>query len=106
MKTICCIISPDQLDAVCRALQRAGVHDFVVTEAREFACLKRSELQHAFGDAQAIELRPLAKVEVILADDLIDHVVQAMLRAASAHLAGDGTIFVSQAALREARLTD
>lgn len=94
MKKVEAIIKPFKLDDVKEALQDAGVQGMTVTEIKGFGRQKgHTELYR--GAEYVVDFLPKVKIEMVLADDLIDAAIEAIIGAARTDKIGDGKIFVS-----------
>ena len=94
MKKIEAVIKPFKLDEVKEALQDAGVQGMTVLEAKGYGRQKgHSELYR--GAEYVIDFLPKIKIEVVVPDDLVDSVVDAIQAAARTGKIGDGKIFIS-----------
>ena len=94
MKKIEAIIKPFKLDDVKEALQDAGVQGMTVTEIKGFGRQKgHTELYR--GAEYVVDFLPKVKIEMVLADDLVEPAVEAIIGAARTDKIGDGKIFVS-----------
>jgi nitrogen regulatory protein P-II 1 len=94
MKKIEAIIKPFKLDEVKEALQEIGIQGLSVTEVKGFGRQKgHTELYR--GAEYVVDFLPKVKVEVVLADDLIDAAIEAIVHAAKTDKIGDGKIFVT-----------
>ena len=94
MKKIEAIIKPFKLDEVKEALQEAGIQGLSVTEVKGFGRQKgHTELYR--GAEYVVDFLPKVKIEVVLADDLVEAAVEAIVSAARTDKIGDGKIFVS-----------
>jgi nitrogen regulatory protein P-II 1 len=94
MKKIEAIIKPFKLDEVKEALQEAGIQGLSVTEVKGFGRQKgHTELYR--GAEYVVDFLPKVKIEVVLADDMVDQAVAAIVAAARTDKIGDGKIFVS-----------
>ena len=95
MKKIEAVIKPFKLDEVKEALQDAGVQGMTVLEAKGYGRQKgHSELYR--GAEYVIDFLPKIKIEVVVPDDLVDSVIEAIQNAARTGRIGDGKIFVSE----------
>ena len=93
MKRITAIIKPFKLDAVREELATLGVSGMTVTEVKGFGRQKgHTELYR--GAEYVVDFIPKTKIEIVLADDLVDDGVEAIVRAADSGKIGDGKIFV------------
>ena len=94
MKKIEAVIKPFKLDEVKEALQEIGVQGLSVLEAKGFGRQKgHTELYR--GAEYVVDFLPKVKIEVVIADDMLEEVVKAIIDAAKTGKIGDGKIFVS-----------
>ena len=94
MKKIEAVIKPFKLDDVKEALQDIGVQGMTVLEAKGYGRQKgHSELYR--GAEYVIDFLPKIKIEVVVSDDMVAPVVEAIQAAARTGKIGDGKIFVS-----------
>ena len=94
MKKIEAIIKPFKLDEVKEALQDIGVQGLSVVEVKGFGRQKgHTELYR--GAEYVVDFLPKVKIEVVLADDMLDSAIEAIYTAAKTDKIGDGKIFVS-----------
>ena len=94
MKKIEAIIKPFKLDEVKEALQEIGVQGLSVIEVKGFGRQKgHTELYR--GAEYVVDFLPKVKIEVVLADDLVDSAIEAITNAAKTDKIGDGKIFVT-----------
>jgi nitrogen regulatory protein P-II 1 len=88
------VIKPFKLDEVREALSDLGINGLTVTEVKGFGRQKgHTELYR--GAEYVVDFLPKVKVEVILADDLVDRAIEAIVAAACTGKIGDGKIFVT-----------
>ncbi|CBL46383.1 P2-like signal transmitter protein [gamma proteobacterium HdN1] len=94
MKLVTAIIKPFKLDDVREALSEVGVQGITVTEVKGFGRQKgHAELYR--GAEYVVDFLPKVKVEVAVADDILDQVIEAITKAANTGKIGDGKIFVT-----------
>ena len=94
MKIVMAIINPFKLEEVRDALTSLGVHGLTVTEVKGYGRQKgHTEIYR--GAEYAVSFLPKLKIEVAIASDLVDRVVEAIVSAARTGQIGDGKIFVS-----------
>jgi nitrogen regulatory protein PII len=94
MKKIEAIIKPFKLDEVREALSEIGVTGLTVTEVKGFGRQKgHTELYR--GAEYVVDFLPKVKVEIVVADSLLDRAMEAIIAAARTGKIGDGKIFVS-----------
>jgi nitrogen regulatory protein P-II 1 len=93
MKKIEAIIKPFKLDEVKEALQEIGLQGITVTEAKGFGRQKgHTELYR--GAEYVVDFLPKVKIEIVLADDLVEKAIETIQNAAKTGRIGDGKIFV------------
>jgi nitrogen regulatory protein P-II 2 len=93
MKFVSAIIKPFKLDEVREALSAIGVQGITVTEVKGFGRQKgHTELYR--GAEYVVDFLPKVKIEIAIADELLDQVIEAVEKAASTGKIGDGKIFV------------
>ncbi|GGE28670.1 nitrogen regulatory protein P-II 1 [Agaricicola taiwanensis] len=93
MKLVMAIIKPFKLDEVRDALNSVGVHGLTVTEVKGYGRQKgHTEIYR--GAEYAVSFLPKLKIEVAVASDQADRVVEAITAAAKTGQIGDGKIFV------------
>ena len=93
MKQITAIIKPFKLDEVREALAAVGISGLTVTEVKGFGRQKgHTELYR--GAEYVVDFLPKVKVEAVVSDDVVDHAVEAIIKAARTGKIGDGKIFV------------
>ena len=94
MKKIEAIIKPFKLDEVREALSEIGVTGLTVTEVKGFGRQKgHTELYR--GAEYVVDFLPKVRLEVVIADSLLDRAMEAIITAARTGKIGDGKIFVS-----------
>lgn len=93
MKLVNAIIKPFKLDDVREALSEIGVTGITVTEVKGFGRQKgHTELYR--GAEYVVDFLPKVKLEIAVADELVDQVIEAVTKAANTGKIGDGKIFV------------
>jgi nitrogen regulatory protein P-II 1 len=93
VKKVEAVIKPFKLDEVKEALHDVGVSGITVTEAKGFGRQKgHTELYR--GAEYVVDFLPKVKIEVVVADDMTEQVVDAIIKAARTGKIGDGKIFV------------
>jgi nitrogen regulatory protein P-II 1 len=94
MKKIEAIIKPYKVDEVKEALQEVGVTGMSVIEAKGFGRQKgHTEIYR--GSEYTVDFLPKSKLELVVEDDKVDEVIEAIIKAAKTGKVGDGKIFVS-----------
>ena len=93
MKKIEAIIKPFKLDDVKEKLSEVGIKGMTVSEVRGFGRQKgHTEIYR--GAEYVVDFLPKIKVEVVVPDDHVAEVVEAIRQAAYTGKIGDGKIFV------------
>ena len=93
MKIVMAVIKPFKLDEVRDALTAIGVHGMTVTEVKGYGRQKgHTEIYR--GTEYAVSFLPKLKVEVAVASNQVDKVIEAITGAAKTGQIGDGKIFV------------
>ena len=93
MKLVTAIIKPFKLDDVRESLSEIGVQGMTVTEVKGFGRQKgHTELYR--GAEYVVDFLPKVKIDVAIADDQLDRVIEAITKAANTGKIGDGKIFV------------
>ena len=94
MKIVMAVIKPFKLDEVRDALTAVGVQGLTVTEVKGYGRQKgHTEIYR--GTEYAVSFLPKLKIEVAVASDQVDQVVDAITNAAKTGQIGDGKIFVT-----------
>jgi nitrogen regulatory protein P-II 1 len=94
MKNVTAIIKPFKLDDVKAALKAAGVVGITVTEAKGFG-RQGGHTETYRGTEYQIDFVPKTKLEIIIDDELVPSVVDAIVASASTGKIGDGKVWVS-----------
>ena len=89
------IIQTSKLDAVKDALHEIGVEGMTVLEARGHG-RQKGHTEFYRGREYTVDLIPKIKIELVLADDMVEKAVQAIVTAARTGKIGDGKIFLSK----------
>ena len=95
MKMITAIIKPFKLDDVRQAVADIGIQGITVTEVKGFG-RQRGHTELYRGAEYVVDFLPKAKIELAVADDLLEQVVEAIANTARTGKIGDGKIFVSE----------
>lgn len=94
MKLITAIIKPFKMDDVREALSEIGIAGVTATEVKGFGRQKgHTELYR--GAEYVVDFLPKVKLEIAVADDVLDKAVHAIVTAANTGKIGDGKIFVA-----------
>jgi nitrogen regulatory protein P-II 2 len=94
MKLVSAIVKPFKLDDVREALSDIGVQGITVTEVKGFGRQKgHTELYR--GAEYVVDFLPKVKIDVAVADNVVDQVIESITKAANTGKIGDGKIFVT-----------
>jgi nitrogen regulatory protein PII len=94
MKLVTAIIKPFKLDDVRAALSEIGVSGMTVTEVKGFG-RQRGHTELYRGAEYVVDFVPKTRIEVAVRNDLVDQVVEAVVKAAKTGKVGDGKIFIT-----------
>ncbi len=95
MKMVVAIIKPFRLDDVRDALANIGIKGITVTEVKGFGRQKgHTELYR--GAEYVVDFLPKVKLEIAIAEDQVESVVDAIVNSAGTGKIGDGKIFISE----------
>ncbi len=95
MKKIEAVIQTSRLTAVKDALQEIGIDGMTVAEVRGPG-RQKGHTEVYRGNEYTVDLLPKIKLEIVLADSMLEAAIQAILKAAKTGKIGDGKIFVYQ----------
>jgi nitrogen regulatory protein P-II 2 len=94
MKMITAIVKPFKLDDVREAIAEIGIQGITVTEVKGFG-RQRGHTELYRGAEYVVNFLPKAKIELAVASDIVEQVIEAITNAARTGKIGDGKIFVS-----------
>ena len=94
MKKLEAIIKPFKLEEVKEALAELGIEGMTVTEVKGFG-RQTGHTEIYRGSEYTVDFLPKVKVEVVLADEMVDKAVSVVVGAAKTGKIGDGKVFVS-----------
>jgi nitrogen regulatory protein P-II 1 len=94
MKKIDAVLKPFKLDEVREALSEIGVTGLTVTEVKGFGRQKgHTELYR--GAEYVVDFLPKVKIEIVVADAILEQAIEAIVKSARTGKIGDGKIFVT-----------
>ena len=94
MKLVIAVIKPFKLDEVREALSAIGVQGITATEVKGFGRQKgHTELYR--GAEYVVDFLPKLKIDIVIADDLLEQAIEAIQKSAHTGRIGDGKIFVT-----------
>lgn len=94
MKKITVIIRPSKLETVKERLGRDGVKGMTVSHVIGCGLQKGSTAQYR-GNLYEVNLLPKVKLELVVADDMVERIIDLILIEAKTGEIGDGKIFIS-----------
>ena len=94
MKLVIAIIKPSRLEEVRQALNSLDVHGMTVTEVKGYG-RQKGHMEIYRGAEYAVNFLPKVRIEVAIASEQVDQVMDAITNAAKTGQIGDGKIFVS-----------
>jgi nitrogen regulatory protein P-II 1 len=94
MKLVTAIIKPFKLEEVKGALEGRGVHGLTVSEASGFG-RQKGHTEVYRGAEYTVDLVPKVRLEIIVDDEFVDDVVDAVVSSAQTGKIGDGKVWVS-----------
>ena len=89
------VIQTSKLDAVKEALHAIGIEGLTVMEARGHG-RQKGHTEFYRGREYSVDLLPKVKLEIVVADDMVEKAIQAIATTARTGKIGDGKIFVSK----------
>jgi nitrogen regulatory protein PII len=93
MKMVAAIIKHFKFDDVKDALSKAGIHGMTVTEVKGFG-RQKGHVEIYKGSTYEVRLIPKVKIEVAVADDKVNEIVDIIQKTAYTGEVGDGKIFI------------
>ncbi len=93
MKLIKSMIRPNKVDEVREALERLNIAGMTVTDVRGHGRQKGHTAVYR-GKEYAVSLLPKVEIEVVVSNDVVEEVIQAIIQAARTGEIGDGRVFV------------
>jgi nitrogen regulatory protein PII len=93
MKLVKSIVRPDKVDEVREALEKLKIAGMTVTDVRGHGRQKGHTAVYR-GKEYSVTLLPKVEIEVVVPDNVVDEVIQAVIKAARTGEIGDGRVFV------------
>ncbi len=94
MKLITAVIKPFKLDDVRQAVADMGIQGITVTEVKGFG-RQRGHTELYRGAEYVVDFLPKTKIEMAVADDVVEQVIEAISNTARTGKIGDGKIFIT-----------
>ncbi|HWG76307.1 MAG TPA: P-II family nitrogen regulator [Steroidobacteraceae bacterium] len=95
MKLVTAIIKPFKLDEVRSALSELGVSGMTVAEVKGFG-RQRGHTELYRGAEYVVDFVPKTRIEIAVRAELLEQVIEAILKTAKTGKVGDGKIFVTE----------
>ena len=93
MKLVKSIVRPDKVDEVRDALEKLKIGGMTVTDVRRHGRQKGHTAVYR-GKEYAVTLLPKVEIEVVVQDNVVDEVIQTIIKTARTGEIGDGRVFV------------
>ncbi len=93
MKLIYAILKPFKLDEVRESLSELGIHGMTVSEVKGFG-RQQGHTEMYRGAEYVVDFLPKIKIEIAVGDEMVEAVVETIIKAAQTGKIGDGKIFV------------
>ncbi len=93
MKKVEAVIKPFKLEEVKEALTEIGVQGMTVTEVKGFGRQKGHQEIYR-GAEYVVDFLPKVKLEIVVPEEMVDRVIETILKSARTGKIGDGKIFV------------
>ena len=94
MKMVTCIIRPEKLEPITNTLDKLHIVGMTVTDVRGFG-RQKGQVEHYRGGEYTIRFIPKVRIDVVVPDEDVKKVIEAVGRAARTENVGDGKIFVT-----------
>jgi nitrogen regulatory protein P-II 1 len=89
------IVQPSKFEAVKDVLTELGVQGMTISDVRGHG-RQKGHTEVYRGREYSVDLLPKVKIELVLADEMVDAAVDAIVKTASTGRIGDGKIFLSR----------
>jgi nitrogen regulatory protein PII len=94
MKKVEAVVRPHLLDAVKTALQEVGIVGMTVTEVKGFG-RQKGHTETYRGSEYKVDFLPKVKIEVAIPAEILERVIEAIVRSGKTGKFGDGKVFVT-----------
>ena len=94
MKLVSAVIKPFKLDDVRETLSEIGITGITITEVKGFG-RQKGHTEMYRGAEYVVDFLPKIKIEIACTDDMVDSIIEAIIKAANTGKIGDGKIFVT-----------
>ena len=94
MKMVTCIVRPEKLDAITNALDKLHIVGMTVTDVRGFG-RQKGQVEHYRGGEYTIRFVPKVRIEIVVPEEEVKKLMEAVRTVAHTNNVGDGKIFVT-----------
>ena len=94
MKKITAMIKPFKLDDVREALSNIGIQGMTITEVKGFG-RQKGHTEVYRGAEYSVDFLPKIQIDIVVGENLIEQVIEAIIEAARTGKVGDGKIFIT-----------
>ena len=94
MKMLTCIVRPEKLEPIANALDKMHIVGMTVTDVRGFG-RQKGQVEHYRGGEYTIRFVPKVKIEIVVQDEDVKKVMEAVGKVSKTNNVGDGKIFIS-----------
>ncbi len=94
MKMITCVVRPEKLDPLTDALDKLHIAGMTVTEVRGFG-RQKGQIEHYRGGEYTIRFISKVRIDLVVQDEDVKKILDAISKVARTNNVGDGKIFVS-----------
>ena len=94
MKMITCIVRPEKLDSITNMLDKLHVVGMTVTDVRGFG-RQKGQVEHYRGGEYTIRFVSKVRIDIVVQDEDVKKVMDAVSKVARTENVGDGKIFVT-----------
>lgn len=94
MKLVSAVIKPFKLDDVRETLSEIGITGITITEVKGFG-RQKGHTEMYRGAEYVVDFLPKIKVEIACTDEMVDAIIESIIKAANTGKIGDGKIFVT-----------
>ena len=94
MKMVTCLVRPEKLDPITNILDKLHIVGMTVTDVRGFG-RQKGQVEHYRGGEYTIRFIPKVRIDIVVQDEDVKKVIDAVTGAARTQKVGDGKIFVT-----------
>ena len=94
MKMVTCIVRPEKLDSITDTLDKLHIVGMTVTDVRGFG-RQKGQVEHYRGGEYTIRFINKVRLDVVVQDEDVKKVMDAVSKVARTSNVGDGKIFVT-----------